>query len=523
MKYISTRDAKGIERGFEEVIDAGLAPDKGLYIPKEIPLQTPEELKSWSELGFKDLAVKVMSIFIEDSDIPAAHLKNLVEKSYSSTAGWTDNKVTPLKIVGDVAVLEQFHGPTCAFKDVALQFVGNLFEYFLERKNANLKCGEKRFFKTVLGATSGDTGGAAIFGLRGKKDVKVCILHPENKIAKVQEWQMTSVIHDDVHNVAIDGNFDNCQDIVKKLFAQRKDDSALNSINLGAVNSINWARILAQIVYYFSGYYQWLKLDKTRKYGDKVSFVVPSGNFGNALAGHYARRLGLPIETMIVATNSNDILHRCIKTGEYSKKECTATLAPAMDISAASNFERYLYELAGGGEKLAEWMAKIDKPKGSLTLTPEQTKKMKELFKSEMATDDEIRKAQKDQDEKAKYMHCPHTAVGIHVVTNKLPPGAYIVMATAHHGKFGETLEEAKKKEPALPKQLENLEGVMRRMWKAPNNSDVIRKILIEHVQPVEQPQSVASSFREPLIFGTALLVGAAISGMFFGLVGRKK
>merc|ERR1712166_162201 len=347
VKYVSTRDPSGTQYGFEKAVMLGLAPDGGLFVPDNVPEQTTEVLEGWTSLAFPQLAEKVMGLFIENGEIPAADLKRLTEKSYSATV-WSKPEVTPLIELGELSVLEQFHGPTCAFKDVALQFVGNLFEFFLKRQNSKKKAGEPRAFITVVGATSGDTGGAAIFGLRGKSDVNVCILHPLGKIAPVQEMQMTSVLDKNVHNVAIEGGFDDCQAIVKKLFAAQKDDPELKALNLGAVNSINWARILAQIVYYFSGYHQWLAKKTERKYGDKVNFVVPTGNFGNALAGYYARRLGLPIGKILVATNRNDILHRFIDGGKYSKAdECQFTDAPAMDITIPSNFERYLYTLGG--------------------------------------------------------------------------------------------------------------------------------------------------------------------------------
>jgi len=293
-----------------------------------------------------------------------------------------------------------------------------------------------------------------------------------------------------VHNMAIDGNFDDCQAIVKTLFKQQTDDPELKAIKLGAVNSINWARILAQIVYYFSGYHQWLKLKPDRKYGDKVSFVVPTGNFGNALAGHYARAMGLPIEKLVVATNDNDILHRFITNGEYSKGKCFFTLAPAMDITIPSNFERYLFELAGrDGAKLAGWMASIGET-GTFDVTQVDMDALRSEFASGSATDDQIRAAQKDHEQRFDgYLHCPHTAVGIHTAENVVPnDGPYIVMATAHHGKFGKSLESAAEvKRPALPKQLVALAGGMRRMVQAPNDAQMVKKYLIDCVAPTPE------------------------------------
>jgi len=464
----------------------GLSPDGGLFVPSKVDALSADEIKSWSTLSFPDLAAKVMSKFIGESDIPTADLQKLMNSSYKGV--FSTDEVTPLHELGELSLLEQFHGPTCAFKDVALQFVGNLFEYFLQRKNASKQAGEEPDFITVLGATSGDTGSAAIYGLRGKKDVTVCILHPKGKVAKVQELQMTTVMDENVSNVAIEGNFDDCQAIVKKLFKQQQEDEVLAGLHLGAVNSINWARILAQIVYYFSGYFQWLKRDQSRQYGDKVSFVVPTGNFGNALAGYYARRLGLPIGKLVIATNSNNILHRFIADGDFSKKPCVPTLAPAMDITIPSNFERYLYELSNcSGKVTGQWM-ESSQTIGDIDLsvegsTEERLASMREIFSSCDANDEQIEAAVKSHADKYAYTHCPHTACAIHGVENVLEQGPnYIVMATAHHGKFGIDLAEAEKMKPELPQQLQHVavEGKPTRCEQLPNDSEKVREFLLK-------------------------------------------
>ncbi|KAJ3080984.1 threonine synthase [Quaeritorhiza haematococci] len=334
MRYRSTR-GKASSKTFEQVLFEGLAPDGGLYIPESIPTVPLQQLLSWATLSFTDLATRIFRLYISETEIPTADLHALVVKSFSTFSTYPD--VTPLKKLPNVAagegtsnldnlhVLELFHGPTFAFKDVALQFVGNLFEYFLTRRNAGSNGSGKGASKpssggaphkiTVLGATSGDTGGAAIYGLRGKQNTSIFILHPKNRISPVQEAQMTSVLDPNVYNVAVEGTFDDCQEIVKHLF---NDTAFRNRFNLAAINSINWARILAQTTYYFYSYFTLLRQmgivskNTTPSYIvlTRIQYSVPTGNFGDVLAGYYALRMGLPIHRLIVGTNQNDILHR---------------------------------------------------------------------------------------------------------------------------------------------------------------------------------------------------------------------
>jgi len=306
----------------------------------------------WSQLSFQDLAYEILSLYISPSEIPSSDLRKLIDRSYSTFRHPDIAPMVPLIPEDNLHVLELFHGPTFAFKDVALQFVGNLFEYFLERKNAQHEgtSNGERHTLTVVGATSGDTGSAAIYALRGKKDISVFILHPRGRVTPIQEAQMTTVLDDNVHNLAVEGTFDDCQDVVKALFSHPE------MRNLGAVNSINWARILAQIVYYFSSYFT---LANRLGEAPRVRYVVPSGNFGDILAGYFAKRMGLPMEQLVIATNENDILDRFLKSGRYEKypippttNEITPeggvkkTLSPAMDILVSSNFERLLWYLA---------------------------------------------------------------------------------------------------------------------------------------------------------------------------------
>ncbi|KAJ1797648.1 threonine synthase, partial [Coemansia sp. RSA 2599] len=340
MKYRSTR-GQVTGQGFESVVLEGLASDGGLYIPEQLPALPSDWQTRWAKLPFAKLAAEIITLFV-GTDLTASEVEQLTAKSYAT---FDTPEVTPLVDLDPASnthVLELFHGPTFAFKDVALQFLGNLFEFFLERKNA--REGQVDKYKiTVVGATSGDTGSAAIYGLRGKKNVSVFILHPKGRVSPIQEAQMTTVLDANVHNVSIEGTFDDCQDIVKQLFGRadfKRDHS------LGAINSINWARILAQITYYFYAYFTLVR----EKGADAVPvFVVPSGNFGDILAGYYAKSLGLPVGRLAIATNANDILDRFLHSGVYEKNAeqgVLATPSPAMDILVSSNFERFLWYLA---------------------------------------------------------------------------------------------------------------------------------------------------------------------------------
>ncbi|GAB1210529.1 hypothetical protein APSETT445_009323 [Aspergillus pseudonomiae] len=329
-KFLSTRGGDyGLS--FETVVLKGLAADGGLFLPHEVPIA--HDWQSWKDLSYAELAFKIFSLYISPSEIPPEDLKGIIERSYST---FRAEDVVPLTHLQDdnLYLLELFHGPSYSFKDCALQFLGNLFEYLLVRKNQG-KVGKGTRFKapsllqrsgadqlaarhhlTVVGATSGDTGSAAIYGLRGKKDVSVVILHPKGRVSPIQEAQMTTCTDRNVHNLAVTGTFDDCQDIVKAMFGDPDSNQALK---LGAVNSINFSRILAQIVFYFYAYFSLARKSPTFKVGDKVRFVTPTGNFGNILAGYFATKMGLPADKLVVATNENDILHRFWTTGRYEK------------------------------------------------------------------------------------------------------------------------------------------------------------------------------------------------------------
>lgn len=451
--YRSTRSSEPQTFSFEDVVMTGLAKDGGLFLPSVIPTLPPSFLQDWKDLSFTELAFKILRIYIAESEIPDADLKSLIERSYST---FRTPDVTPLKqIDSDIYLLELFHGPTYAFKDVALQFVGNLFEYFLTRRNASKPEGAARDTITVVGATSGDTGSAAIYGLRGKKDVSVFILYPTGRISPIQEEQMTTVEDANVHTLSVKGTFDDCQDIVKQIFG---DEEFNSKYHVGAVNSINWARILAQQTYYFYSYFQLQKLTG----GAKARFVVPSGNFGDILAGYYAKEMGLPVDKLIIATNENDILDRFMKTGRYEKKETKvgedavkATFSPAMDILISSNFERLLWYLArqnkddlAAGATLNSWMKQL-KETGSVVVPEYVIEKARETFGSERIDDEEtvstIKAVYTTNPE--KYVLDPHTAVGVaatkRIISKDNSEVKYISLSTAHPAKFSEVVNKA--------------------------------------------------------------------------------
>jgi len=433
MKYLSTRGA--VEPvGFAEAVMMGLGTDGGLLVPERLPVLAPETLRAWSQLRFQDLAVEVIAPFVGE-EIARADLEDLVERSYASFA---HPDVTPLHVAGDRHYLELFHGPTAAFKDVALQLLGNLFEYLLRRDGGELN---------ILGATSGDTGSAAIFGVRGKQRINIFILHPKGRVSPVQERQMTSVLDANVHNLSVRGTFDDAQRIVKTLF---NDLDFKSSYHLGAVNSINWMRILAQTVYYV---YAWGRVSG----GDpacSVSFAVPTGNFGDVFAGFLARRMGLPIERLIIATNRNDILTRFVETGAYAKGEVFHTLSPAMDIQIASNFERYLYYLLDENAGAVRALLTEMEQTGRMQVDGERLQRVRADFSAHAVSDPETVVQIRETYDASGYILCPHTAVGARAAADQ--PDA-IVLATAHPAKFNQAVREAIGSEAPPPPSLQGL------------------------------------------------------------------
>ena len=531
-KYSSTRYHDGTLQeyfSFEDVVLKGLASDGGLFHPRSVPNVCSTYLE-WKDLPFPELAFSIIRLFVDASEIPDSDLSSICSKSYSTFRESAITPLIPLSPSSNLHLLELFHGPTFAFKDVALQFLGNLFEYFLVRKNKHAS--GNRHHLTVVGATSGDTGSAAIYGLRNKKDVSIFIMFPTGKVSPVQEQQMTTVLDPNVHCLSVTGSFDDCQDYVKALFA----DPETNKIHhLAAVNSINWARILAQITYYFSAYFQLLKSNPDLK---RVKYVVPTGNFGDILAGYYAMKMGLPISKLIIATNENDILHRFWETGSYSKKSKPAsephegfkqdgaqahedgvkeTYSPAMDILVSSNFERLLWHLSvdyemdqnphvriemsvrNAGARIAGWFQQL-KAFGSFTVDPEILENAREIFctyrVSNEETVEQIRSAYRGESiEEKSYVLDPHSAIGVAASLREIkdnPSDEPVVsLATAHPAKFASAVELALKDEPGfsfdsiLPKQFMGLDTKEKKVIEVPSTAGLagIRDLITEEVE----------------------------------------
>ncbi len=464
MDYISTRgSAPALD--FENVTLTGLAADGGLYVPREWPRFTPEEIEALAGLPYAELATRVMRPFVGES-LTAERLRQLCEEAYGRFA---HRAVTPLKQLDERHwLLELFHGPTLAFKDVALQLLGRLFEEFLSRRNERL---------TIVGATSGDTGSAAIDAVAGRENVDIFMLHPKGRVSDVQRRQMTTVLAPNVYNIAIDGSFDDAQAMVKRMFG---DPALTNTFRIGAVNSINWARLMAQVVYYFAAA---LQLGAPQR---KVAFAVPTGNFGDVFAGHVAARMGLPVERLIVATNVNDILHRALSAGDYSCGTVTPTAAPSMDIQVSSNFERLLFDCGGrDGAALAEQMRGFETSK-AMRLTEGQRTSAGETITSARADAAEMAHAMSWAWERCGELIDPHTAIGLHAArAADLPRDVPIVtLATAHPGKFRDAVERATGNRPGLPPRVGDLFEREERYVELPGDYDAIAAYVAEHATP---------------------------------------
>lgn len=437
MRYISTR-GQAPSLSFEDVLLTGLASDGGLYVPETLPQFSHEEIASWSKLNYADLAHKILLPFVE-ADVSSSELKVMVDETY---AGFNHKAVAPLvQLDKNEWVLELFHGPTLAFKDFALQLLGRLMDNALIKRDKHL---------VIMGATSGDTGSAAIEGCKHSKRVKMFILHPHERVSEVQRRQMTTLIGDNIHNIAVRGNFDDCQQMVKQSFANQ---SFLNGGQLGAVNSINWARIMAQIVYYF---YAAVALGGPHR---KVSFSVPTGNFGDIYAGYLAQKMGLPIAQLVVATNENDILHRCISANQYQKHGLVQTLSPSMDIMVSSNFERLLFDLYDrDGAALSQLLEDLNNGTAD-SLEPQRWEKARELFSSHRVDDDTTCDVISQVAQGHNYLLDPHSAIGVEAgrVCNQHPHVPMVTLATAHPVKFPEAVIKAGQPTPQLPNHLADL------------------------------------------------------------------
>ncbi len=431
MKYISTRNGSK-EFNFTEVFIKGLADDGGLFIPKTIPAISEQDLLRLSKLNYKDLAKEIIFLFCDET-IKKDELSNIVEKSYSK---FNEKNVVKITDIGENKILELYHGPTLAFKDIAMQFIGRLYDHHLK----NLK---KKI--NVVVATSGDTGAAAIDAIKSKDKMNIFVLHPNNKVSSVQRKLMTTVEDKNVFNIAIDGNFDDCQNLVKSMFA---DNKFSNSINMSGVNSINWARIVAQTVYYFFSYFQACQIN------EKVNFSVPTGNFGDVYAGYLSKKMGLPIDKLIVATNQNDILHRAISNGQYKAHSVVETLSPSMDIQVASNFERLIYDINDQNtDKTSKIMQSIKNEKKYL-IEEKELNKIKEDFVSESISEQELLSCIKKTYENHKMIIDPHTAVGLGALEKINLTDKSIVLSTAHPCKFPEAIKKAINIKSELPEKL---------------------------------------------------------------------
>ena len=450
MNYISTRGAGFGERHtFSDILLGGLAKDGGLYLPAEYPRVTADELTAWRTLSYADLAYEILRKFsddISDEDLRSLTRRTYTASTYSNVRDHESaSQITPLKTLGEeggttVSLLELSNGPTLAFKDMAMQLLGNLFEYTLAKQGQTLN---------ILGATSGDTGSAAEYAMRGKQGVRVFMLSPHQKMSAFQTAQMFSLQDPNIFNLAVIGNFDNCQDIVKAV----SNDHAFKAANkIGTVNSINWARVVAQVVYYFKGYFA-----ATKSNAERVSFTVPSGNFGNVCAGHIARMMGLPIEQLVVATNENDVLDEFFRTGIYRVRtaaETYHTTSPSMDISKASNFERFVFDLLGRDPARVLQLFRDVEEKGGFDLAASGDFARVKVFGFVSGRSSHADRVDTIRDAFKRYgtMIDTHTADGLKVAREHLTPGVpMIVLETAQPIKFGETIREALEREPERP------------------------------------------------------------------------
>lgn len=469
MRYLSTRGHPD-RRRFCEILLEGLAPDGGLYLPEHYPQVDAATLAKWRNLPYAELAFEVLSLYIDD--IPPADLKAICARTYTAEVFGTP-EIVPLRELEDGVYLEALsNGPTLAFKDMAMQLLGNLFEYELARRGEELN---------ILGATSGDTGSAAEYAMRGKKGVRVFMTSPDGRMSPFQQAQMFSLQDANIHNIAVAGVFDDCQDIVK---AVSNDLNFKRKYRIGTVNSINWARLLAQVVYYFAGYFQ-----ATADSEKRVSFTVPSGNFGNVCAGHVARSMGLPIRALVVATNENDVLDEFFRTGVYrvrSAADTHETSSPSMDISKASNFERFVFDLVGRDAAKTRGLFEGELGRSGrfdLSADPAFAQAASRFgFASSRSTHADRLATIRDTDKRFATLIDTHTADGLKAAREHLVPGIpMIVLETALPIKFAETIVEALGHEPERPARFEGIEALPKRVVKLPADAEAVKAYIAQH------------------------------------------
>lgn len=467
MQYLSTRGHPD-RKHFCEILLEGLAPDGGLYLPERYPPVDAATLAKWRGLPYAELAFEILSLYIDD--IPAADLRAICRKTYTEQVFGTQ-AIVPLKQLEEGVFLEALsNGPTLAFKDMAMQLLGNLFEYELARRGEELN---------ILGATSGDTGSAAEYAMRGKQGVRVFMTSPHGRMSPFQQAQMFSLQDANIHNLAIEGVFDDCQDIVK---AVSNDLAFKRKYRIGTVNSINWARLVAQVVYYFAGYFQ-----ATQNNDEKVSFAVPSGNFGNICAGHVARQMGLPIEKLVLATNENDVLDEFFRTGVYrvrGAKDTYETSSPSMDISKASNFERFVFDLLGrDGARVKALFGEELSQQGKFDLSREIARGRSDYgFASGKSTHADRVATIRDTHARFGTTIDTHTADGLKVAREQRRPGVpMIVLETALPIKFAATIVEALGHEPERPAKFAGIEALPKRVTVLPADAERVKQFIAAH------------------------------------------
>ena len=460
IKYFSTR---GKSEGliFKDVIFEGLAPDGGLYIPNKWPKLDKETLFSFSNMSYQQIAFNVISPYV-DSSLSDSDLRTIIDKAYSS---FDNNEITPLKKISDKEyLLELFHGPTYAFKDVAMQFISQLMGFYLKENNQSLN---------ILGATSGDTGAAAIESFKNIKSTKIFILHPYNKISEVQRKFMTTIKSDNVFNIAVKGSFDDCQNIIKQIFS---DQSYKKNNNLTAINSINWARIMCQIVYYF---YTMSRLNTLNK---KILFSVPTGNFGDILAGYIAAKMGLEIDMLNIATNENDILTRTLYSGAHELREVKETTSPSIDIQISSNFERLLFDITKDAIYVNNLMSEL-RETGTYTLNDKIIQKIKKSFCSFSVSQDEVNRTIQEVYKKHNIILDPHTAVGFSSAKKcSKTYDLFITLSTAHPAKFKDTVVELVNNESFVTEKVQKLMQMEEQMIILENNATVVQEFITNNI-----------------------------------------
>ena len=460
MQYISTRGSAPV-LSFEQAMMTGLARDGGLYVPDHVPLLSAAQIAAMAGQSYEAIAFIVMRPFIGDT-FTDAEFKTLIARAY---AGFGHAARAPMVQLGpNHFLLELFHGPTLAFKDFAMQLIGQMFQAALTRSGERI---------TIVGATSGDTGSAAIEAFRGLKNVDVFILYPHGRVSEVQRRQMTTPVESNVHALAMDGDFDDCQAALKDMF---NDFAFRDGVRLAGVNSINWGRVLAQVVYYFSAA---VSLGAPHR---EVSFTVPTGNFGDIFAGYIARQMGLPIAQLIVATNQNDILHRTLQTGAHVKQGVTPSISPSMDIQVSSNFERALFDAYGrDGKVIAAQMDEL-KTKGGFTISQGAFDMLKATFASGRCLEQETTDTIRDTLAQTGELLCPHSAVGVHVAQNHLGQTPMITLATAHPAKFPDAVQAATGIRPPLPSRMADLYERAERVTRVKNDRVALQALIMERI-----------------------------------------